>query len=53
MIDNHWLKDRFKDTSTDELQVELAHYEIFGGMPGLVSMIQAELERRKAHETAK
>jgi hypothetical protein len=47
VIDAHWLKDRFKFTPTDVLQAELAHYEAFGDMPGLVTMIKSELERRE------
>lgn len=47
MIDAHWLKDRFKFTPTDVLKAELAQYQAFGDMPGLVSMIKAELVRRE------
>lgn len=45
-MNDHWLKEHFKDTSTEELEAELWQLEIFGGNLARVKMVAEELVRR-------
>lgn len=45
-MNDHWLKDHFKDTSTEELEAELWQLRIFCENIARVKMIAEELVRR-------
>jgi hypothetical protein len=46
-MDPHWLKEHFKEKTTESLEGELVHLETFDGMSGEVIMLKAELARRE------
>jgi hypothetical protein len=46
-LDDHWLKEHFKNESTESLEGELLHLEIFGIIAGPIAMVKAELSRRE------
>jgi hypothetical protein len=52
-LDPHWLKEIYKNETTEYLNILLQDLETFGGNEMDKQQVKAELERRKTHAEAK